>query len=615
METREPAIAPDEAMPSPVRTRAPGTWREVVGRAAPWIVLGGTAVLIGLTVWLPYNSFLPPPPFLPQSGTTSGAQIEALTVSHVLWLTAAATALHLGLGRRLWLILAAYPFVDALTLDLQYVPNAWVWWTGRTFIGMATAVFAHALVAFPSGLLSQRGDRLLVLIVYVFAASTALVGKMVDATWVATDQVYLPNPFFVAQNDVIGTVDGYVTAIGVPVIGLAVVFAVVRHWRLAGPVGRRALAPAVAALPFAYVGAVVAYVGDSRNIQWLSDLGRHPLLLAVNAVVPLLLLLGITRSRLRRGSVADLVVELGQGVPLGSLRDRIARSVGDPTLELAFPAPGGHGFVDGDGRSFPMPEPGDGRSIARLERDGETLAVLVHDAAIDEESPGLVEAIAGAARLALENERLAAEVRAQLDEVRASRARIAEAADVERRRVERDLHDGAQQRLVALTMRLEQARASAVGSTALIDEATSELRVAIDEVRQLARGMHPPILTEAGLAAAVDSLAERLPLPVEVRLPGDRFPPSIEGAAYFVIAEALTNVTRYSGGAGATVEGSLDGGRLVVRIRDAGTGGADPTRGSGLRGLADRVAAVGGSLDVESPPGGGTLIQARFPIG
>ena len=156
--------------------------------------------------------------------------------------------------------------------------------------------------------------------------------------------------------------------------------------------------------------------------------------------------------------------------------------------------------------------------MAAIERDGEALAVLVHDRTIDEQDPGLVEAVASAARLAIENEQLTARVRAQLEEVRASRARIVEAGDEERRKVERDLHDGAQQRLVALAMRLERARATAEGSTQLIEEATAELREAIAEVRSLARGLHPPILTEAGLAAAVDSLSERTSIPVEVQI-------------------------------------------------------------------------------------------------
>ena len=158
------------------------------------------------------------------------------------------------------------------------------------------------------------------------------------------------------------------------------------------------------------------------------------------------------------------------------------------------------------------------------------------------------------ARLALENERLAAQVRAQLEEVRASRSRIVEAADAERRRIERDLHDGAQQRLVALAMRLDQAREGSAEATALIDATTAELLTAVKEVRDLARGLHPTILTDSGLAAAVEALAERTPFPLTATLPEGRFARDIEVAAYYVIAEALTNVARYADATEARVD-------------------------------------------------------------
>jgi signal transduction histidine kinase len=219
------------------------------------------------------------------------------------------------------------------------------------------------------------------------------------------------------------------------------------------------------------------------------------------------------------------------------------------------------------------------------------------------------------ARLALENERLAAQVRAQLEEVRASRARIVEAGDAERRRIERDLHDGAQQRLVALAMRLDQAREGTAGAAALIDSTTAELLTAIKEVRDLAHGLHPTILTESGLAAAVDALAERTPFPVTASVTEDRFPTEVEAAAYYVIAEGLTNIARYADATEARVDVMAFDGRLQVTVADNGRGGADPTAGSGLRGLADRLAAVGGEFKVASSPGAGTTLTARVPIG
>jgi signal transduction histidine kinase len=241
--------------------------------------------------------------------------------------------------------------------------------------------------------------------------------------------------------------------------------------------------------------------------------------------------------------------------------------------------------------------------------------MLVHDPALDDEDPGLVEAVGAAARLAIENERLAAQVRAQLEEVRESRARIVEAADGERRRLERDLHDGAQQRLVALAMRLELAKEGTSGASSLLEEATAELRTAIGEVRDLAHGLHPTILTEAGLGAAVEALAERAPFPVDVDVPDGRFPGPIEATAYFIVAEALTNVARHAEASEAHVLVTVDAGQLVVTVRDDGRGGADPARGSGLRGLSDRVAAASGSLTLSSPPGKGTFVRATLPLG
>ena len=212
------------------------------------------------------------------------------------------------------------------------------------------------------------------------------------------------------------------------------------------------------------------------------------------------------------------------------------------------------------------------------------------------------------ARLALENERLAAQVRAQLEEVRASRARIAE-----RRKIERDLHDGAQQRLVALAMRLDQAREGSAGAAALIDATTAELLTAIREVRDLAHGLHPTILTESGLAAAVEALAERTPFPVTTEVTEARFAVDVEVAAYYVIAEGLTNIARYAEATEARVEVTSLDGRLLVTVTDNGRGGADPAKGSGLRGLADRLAAIGGELDLTSPSGAGTTLTASLP--
>ncbi len=221
--------------------------------------------------------------------------------------------------------------------------------------------------------------------------------------------------------------------------------------------------------------------------------------------------------------------------------------------------------------------------------------------------------------VAEENTRLDAELQARLVELRESRARIVEAGYAERRRVERDLHDGAQQRLVALALDLRVARAKLDEDPAtaaeLLEGATLELAAATEELRELARGLHPPVLTDRGLVAALEALASRSPIPVRVEADvTERAPPSAEAAAYFVASEALTNVVRHAQAQQAVVRVDRPDGRLCVEIRDDGRGGADPTGGSGLRGLSDRVAALDGSLEVESHSGRGTVVRAVIPV-
>jgi PAS domain S-box-containing protein len=216
--------------------------------------------------------------------------------------------------------------------------------------------------------------------------------------------------------------------------------------------------------------------------------------------------------------------------------------------------------------------------------------------------------------------RLNAELHARLDELAASRARIVTAGDVERRRLERNLHDGAQQRLVTLSLFLRAALTKlesdpAAAQVALTD-ACDELALALEELRELARGLHPAVLTDRGLRAAVEALAGRVPVPVEIAdVPDERLPEPVEAAAYYLIAEALTNVTKYAGAATVRVRLAVNDASLVVEVSDDGVGGADPATGSGLRGLADRVEALGGSLDVVSPAGVGTSLRAEIPSG
>ncbi|HEX9235581.1 MAG TPA: GAF domain-containing sensor histidine kinase, partial [Actinomycetota bacterium] len=224
----------------------------------------------------------------------------------------------------------------------------------------------------------------------------------------------------------------------------------------------------------------------------------------------------------------------------------------------------------------------------------------------------LLEDLSSQVGLVLRNVRL-------IEELKTSRQRLVTAQDDERRRLERDLHDGAQQRIVSIALAVRMARAKVppdkpeVGSR--LDQASEQIQLALNELREFARGIHPAILTERGLMPALESLAERSTVPVTVH--GDlekRLPPPVEATAYFVVSEALANVGKYAHATAVMIRADVADGTLTIEVRDDGVGGADPSRGSGLRGLTDRVAVVDGTLEIASPPGGGTRVTCRIPL-
>jgi signal transduction histidine kinase len=276
-------------------------------------------------------------------------------------------------------------------------------------------------------------------------------------------------------------------------------------------------------------------------------------------------------------------------------------------------------WVDAQGRKTQLPGENDpARAWTAVELEGTRVGAIVHDISLCED-PELLGSVAAAAGLAVQNERLQAELRARVEDLRASRARIVEAGTHERRRLERNLHDGAQQRLVALslTLRLAQGKLhdNPDAANQLLNAAQDELNLALGELRELARGIHPAVLSDRGLSAALEALAGRAPIPVNLEhVPEQRLPEPIEAAAYFVIAEALTNVVKYAHASQATVRVAQRNGHAVVEVADDGVGGADPGRGTGLRGLADRVSALDGRIEIESPAGAGTRLRAEIPV-
>ena len=327
------------------------------------------------------------------------------------------------------------------------------------------------------------------------------------------------------------------------------------------------------------------------------------------------LLAGLLVAPWQRAVVTDLVVELGEARS-GTLRGELSQALGDPSLEVGYWLPDRAVFVDAEGRVLSMPGPGSGRSVTTVEREGQPVAVLVHDPAVLED-PGLLEAVTSAARLAASNARLQAEVRARVVELAASRRRILAARDEERRRLERRLHDGAEARLEELAATLRRGRRSASGERTRdqLARAEDQLTRTLEELRRLGHGLHPRVLSEHGLADALAALAKDLPLPVDINVASTRLPQRVAVAAYFVCAEALANIAKHAAAAHVAVAVTVGDGRVRVEIADDGVGGADPTHGSGLRGLADRVETLGGTLRVESVPGRGTRLAAEIPLG
>lgn len=499
-------------------------------------------------------------------------------------------------------------------------------WTLSVFGIAFIPLMFYALLVFPDGRLHGRAEKLLMIYMggqWLWGTSSALLYEPADLgcpdcppglnlLLLRSDPVLL---------DRIQQINGRLVLGGL--IALVVILA--RRWLRASVPARRVLAPMLVPASFWWISFIAYYLFQQS--------ARHSLFeppeityqsLATGSLVSLLLLpltflLGLSRYRARRARVSGLFIELGELPPPEQLRDSLARTFGDPELEVGIWVPEAKRYLTPEGKTLqPVDTPE--KTPTYLERDKEPLAVILHDSALLDD-PRLVDSVAAGARLAVENDRLQAELRTQLEEVRVSRARILEAGDEERRKIERDLHDGAQARLLALSLALQvvtaklDSGAEAEARQALVDIG-DELRSALAELRELARGIHPAVLTNEGLGAALEVLADRTPMEIVLAsVPDDRLPASVEAAGYFVVAEALANAARYSGASKVTIDARVVAGDLAVEVRDDGVGGASLGQGSGLRGLADRVHALDGDLEVESPPGSGTIIRAWIPCG
>jgi signal transduction histidine kinase len=474
------------------------------------------------------------------------------------------------------------------------------------------------LLRYPGSRLLPR-ERVFLVVVGVWLTAiyltSAFTPGMADVGHLGQEP-YRPPPLFPAEAaSVIESAD----TVGSVLLAAVFIVLLARKARRARGLDRGELVPV-------FVGAVATGVSMFlyRIGKALADSGEEltelRLLHALSLLaVPVAFAGAALRRRLERGAVADVVVGLSGAATAEEVRDRLRTALRDPSLEVLYWVPEERSYVSTGGRLVPdAPEfdTDDHLVVPVRATDGGRLALVVADPSLRRHGRPVTAAVS-AVGLALENARLQAGIRAQLEQVRASRARIVEAGLAERRRLERDLHDGAQQRLLALTMQLGAVRTAVADerTRSLVDSARSDLREAVAELRDLARGLHPAVLSQAGLGAALESVAERLPVPVSLDVPSDRFDPTVESAAYFLACEAMTNAAKHADASSVRVRVRPAGDRLLVEVVDDGVGGASSAPGGGLAGLQDRLAALGGSLVVDSPPGNGTRIAASIPCG
>jgi signal transduction histidine kinase len=515
-------------------------------------------------------------------------------------------------GNRVGVLMVAVGFALFVNPLLSWSDGSLVRTLGLLIADYWAILFVILLLVFPLGRPLGRLDWLLV-------AAVAIPSVVMQPVWllfVAEGGDYslqegYRNLLLVWPNaQVAEAIDQGQRAVGV--LGSVLLFLVLAwRWVKASPPLRRILVPVlaggVAMVSFAVLLTIDLFAGARYQVAFVT--------FALLASVPLVFLAGFLRSRLARTAVGELFIDLRADPAPGDLRDALARALGDPSLTLAYWLPEFEAWADLDGREMVLPTDGS-RATTLIERNGARLAVLLHDPVLDDE-PELLQVVGAAAGVALENGRLHAELGARLVELRGSRARVIEAGQKERKRLERNLHDGAQQRLIALSLELSLLEKEMTGdddARARLEQARGEIAASLDELRAVARGLHPAVLSGHGLEVALQSIAAGAPVSVRlnVELEG-RLPEQVEVAAYYVVSESLANIGKHARASRASIDVGRSDDVLVVEVVDDGVGGADTEQGSGLRGLADRVEALGGQLRVWSPAGGGTRLRAEMP--
>jgi signal transduction histidine kinase len=478
---------------------------------------------------------------------------------------------------------------------------------GQTLDFLPPILFLHVFLAFPSGRLERPLERVVVAAAYLTGIGLGFVRMLLGG--------FGPDGMFRLTTEP-GAADvvlrlQLVTSAALAVAGIGVLVA---RRRGTGRPLRRSLALLHDSFAVALVMIAVLALRHALGISGFETIQR--ITFFVVGLAPLAFLVGLLQARLARSAVGDLFVELRADPAPADLRDALRRALRDPSLRLVYWLPEFGSYAYLDGRPVELSNEDGGRATTVIERDGTRVAALLHDPALQDE-PELLDAVTAAAGIALENARLNVELRARVEELRGSRARIVEAGHRERQRLERNLHDGAQHRLVALSLQLgllEEELDGDGSATAQLERARNEIDTSLEELREIAQGIHPAVVSGHGLAVALEQLAAHAPVPVRlsVEIEG-RLPEALEVAAYYLVSETLTNVGKYARASQATVEVIRSNGCIRVEVIDDGIGGADTDGGSGLRGLADRVEALGGSLRVWSPDGGGTRVRAEIP--
>jgi signal transduction histidine kinase len=470
------------------------------------------------------------------------------------------------------------------------------------------AVFLHVFLAFPGGRLRGRPERALVATAYVIAVGLEFVEMMLGG-------FYPENVFTISSHPELAETLSKIQLTALAAIALVGIGLLVARRHSDGPQLRRSSSVLASSFVLALLMLAVMFVMGAY-FQSAAFLTVQRVTFFVVGLTPLAFLVALLDARLARASVGDLMVELRADPPPYDLREPLAKALNDPSLTLAYWLPEYGRWTDQDGHPLELPASDGDRAVTVVDRDGEHLAALIHDPSLADE-PELLDGVSAVAGISLENGQLQAELKARLDELKGSRGRVIAAGQRERKRLERNLHDGAQQRLIALRLELGLLGERLEGDPALrrdVEHARAEIGISLDELRAVARGLHPAVLSGHGLAVALESLAAASAVPVQLTVAVDgRLDEPIEVAAYYVVSESLANVGKHARAGSATIDVARRNGDLVVEIVDDGVGGADTERGSGLRGLADRVEALGGRLRVWTPRGGGTRVRAEMP--